>query len=100
MFVKVQEQGSFTRVTHSVRQADFSWSVSVDNHKIEPSDCLSFSHFPSQIEMNTLPGLLSRSLLEELNVCPGNPDPLFVAIVMAKQGKGKISQRQAVLHLM
>ncbi len=50
MFVKVQEQGLLTRVTHSVRvQADFSWSVSVDNHKIEPSDCPSFFHFPSQL---------------------------------------------------
>ncbi len=57
------------------------WSLFVHNKRI---DCSVFSGIPKMLTQDSLSKLLQ--VLNELIVCPGNPDEKFVEIIMAKKG--------------
>ena len=58
--------------------------MTVHGHKAKRDQCLAVCDVPEIITISSLSGLLFK--LEQLNVCPGHPDPHFVAMANSKMG--------------
>ena len=70
-------------ITHSVSiYPDFSWSVHIHGHQIDPQACL--PGIPARLELHTLQLLLST--IDNLHVCAGHPDAHFLEMAEAIKG--------------
>ncbi len=63
---------------------ELQWSLFVHNQRINLDDFSVLSDIPKMLTQDSLSKLLQ--VLNELKVCPGNPDDKFVEIVRAKKG--------------
>ena len=73
------------------------WFLSVHNHEVIPTSCHILSSIPKKLTPATLITLLH--LLDSLNICAGQPDNNFVAMITAKKGVLKARDGSTVATL-
>ena len=75
--------------------SELTWSLAIHVHENSKAWCSSFSDIP-KINIEDVSQLLLR--LDQLTVCPGHPDPHFVAMGNAKKGKFTSSSGDFAAH--
>ena len=89
IFVKLQEQLSSAQplaISHTVKiHSNFTWTITVHGHLVAQEQCSALFNLLVIASINDLAQLLVQ--VDQLRVCPGHPDPHFVAMANARKGK-------------
>ena len=89
IFAKVQEQASSTQplaISHTVTvHSNLTWTLTAHGHVITQEQCRAIFCMPVFTSVEDIAQLLSQ--LDQLRVCPGHPDPHFVAMVNTRKGR-------------
>lgn len=89
ILAKVQEQASSTRplaISHTLTvHSNLTWTLTAHGHVVTQEQCCAIFGMPVITSYEGIPQLLSQ--LDQLRVCPGHPDPHFVAMVNTRKGK-------------
>ena len=71
-------------VTHSlIVKQDHSWLLHVHGHVVDTLKVPSLDTIPTELNGASVTLMLSR--VAELNTCPGNPEPKFIALGESKK---------------
>ena len=89
IIAKVNVQSSSAQplvISHTVTvHSDFTWTLTVHGHVVSQEQCSAIFHMRVIASVPDLSQLLVQ--LDQLSVCPGHPDPHFVAMANARKGK-------------
>ena len=86
MLCRISRKTQPLTVTHSLTiNADLSWTLFVNQHKVDTDTCIALKSFAGPLNDDKLSQLLVA--IDKLLVCAGQPDDHFVRMILAKKGK-------------
>ena len=94
-----QQVNSLPRIERTVSvQSNLSWYACVCGRLLHPDDCKIFSDLPKHVSsINSLFSILE--CVASVQLCPGNPDPDFVLLIMHERGIFKGENKTVVATL-
>ena len=98
MLCRISRKAQPLTVTHSLTiNADLSWTLFVNQHKIDADTCVALRSFAGPLNGVKLSQLLAT--VDKLLICAGQPDDHFVRMVLAKKGKVLSSNGKVVAYV-
>ena len=86
------------KITHSLSiNADLSWSLFVNQRRVEASTCGALRTFAGPMSADMLSQMLLT--LERLPLCAGQPDDHFMHMILTKKGKITSSKGEVVAYV-